>query len=105
MKLFLALIPYTLALFYDTWLHETDRIVPSREKIAHALSIIFLSVFFISTFTGYTVIALTALVVALPVMVYDELVFHKDLPKHEKMVHIIAFFCLIGFVAYWWYQH
>jgi hypothetical protein len=105
MKLILVLIPYTLALSYDIWLHETDRIVPSKEKVAHALAIVFLSAFFLSTLINYTITALIALALALPVMIYDELAFHKDLPKHEKMVHVIGFFCFVGFASYWWYQH
>jgi Sec-independent protein secretion pathway component TatC len=105
MKLILVLTPYTLALSYDIWLHRTSRVVTSKEKVTHVLAIVFLSVFFISSLIGYTISALVALALALPVMVYDELAFHKDLPKHEKMVHVIGFFCFVGFASYWWYQH
>lgn len=99
--LLLSLTPYLGVMSYDVWLHQHHRKVPPKERQAHALSIILLSTFVISSVGGFTELAVIAFTCAIPVMIYDEIVFHKMLSQHERKVHHLAGLCLFGFIGVW----
>ena len=95
-----SVTPYLSVLAYDVWLHVNHRKVPPKERRAHSISIILFGVFFITS-VGLHSIAVIALACVIPVMLYDEIVFHKLLSKHERTVHNLAGICLLGFITTW----
>lgn len=99
--LVLSLTPYLGVMSYDIWLHQHHRKVPPKERQAHAISIVFLSIFIISSIWGFIELAIITLVCAVPVMIYDEIAFHKMLSQHERKVHHFAGLCLFGFIGMW----
>lgn len=96
-----SIAPYLGVMAYDVWLHANHRKVPPKEQRAHAIAIVLLGVFVITSIAGLHRIAAIALICAIPVMIYDEVIFHKMLSRHERSVHNIAGICLLGFITIW----
>lgn len=99
--LLMSLTPYLAVMAYDIWLHANHRKVPPKEQRVHHISVALLSVFVITSVIGLNRIAAIVFICTIPVMLYDEVMFHKMLSKHERAVHSIAGLCLLGFIAVW----
>ena len=57
--------------------------------------------FITSAFLGYTVLAVIALLCAIPVLAIDEFGFHGALAARERKVHYLADLSLAGFACLW----
>ena len=86
---------------YDVWMHLHYRKVPRQEQVTHCIAIILLSFFILSAIWSFHKFALIALISAIPIMLYDEIAFHKMLSKHERRIHNIAGICFLGFISMW----
>lgn len=99
--LFFSIIPYLSVMVYDIWMHIHHRKVPQKEQVAHTIAFIFLGLFIFTSIFSLNHIAWMALICAVPILLYDELGFHKALSKHERKIHNIAGICLMGFISVW----
>jgi len=105
-SLLLLSVPYLGFTSYDLWMHKHDRHVPQIEKILHAITVpciltfLYFSIFDLTS-ANSTTIASIALLITLPCMIADEVIYHKHLHKKEKTVHRLAGVSLITYIAYW----
>ncbi len=99
--LILASIPYLTFTAYDMLMHKHDRQVPRVEQIFHAIILPCVVVFLLSAITGYTMIAVLALILALPCMAIDELKYHQRLHVKERRIHHLAGVSFFIFVGCW----
>jgi hypothetical protein len=97
----LALLPYLVVAGVDAWMHERGRRVPRAEQFAHAGLAVTMAVFLAAVFGGKPFVAISALVVFLGFLVWDETAFHASIGAAERRVHAVSWAALAGFVAAW----
>ena len=97
--LLVSLAPYLCLALYDTWLHERARRVAVREQAFHAasfVSFVFLMAGLFFDHPGFVWPSLAGFALA---SLWDEIGFHRGLPRRERGLHFAAYACFAGFVA------
>lgn len=97
----LAVLPYATLLALDAWMHERARQVPRLEQWLHAGLALGIGSFLLAAFLDRTALAFTVLGLTSILMIWDELGFHQGLSRRERLVHLLTFFALIGFITIW----
>lgn len=103
--IFIGFIPYAMLAGYDWWLHGHARSVPRNEQLLHAVLAVSLVFFLSLVASANTVAALSVFAVFALVLMIDEFGFHRQIEKHEQLVHWLADSALLAFVLYWlWFD-
>ena len=97
----IALVPYLAVAGVDFWMHERDRRVPRVEQWLHAGLALSMGAFLASVFADRAAFAAAALAAFLPLLAFDELVFHKEIAAAEKRMHALGWLALAGFLLAW----
>ncbi len=101
MILSISLLPYLGLVGADALMHARDRRVPMVEQFAHAGLGFCISIFLYAAFKGLTWIALPALAIFIVFLCVDEIGFHKQVDRRERLTHWASWVALALFVAVW----
>lgn len=96
------MLPYLGLVGYDAALHP-HRKVPFPEFILHAVAGLLIATFLTASLLKLNTVACVSLLLAVPVMLADELGFHSRIGKHERRIHQFAFLALSAYAGVWYW--
>jgi hypothetical protein len=97
----ISLLPYLGLVGADALMHARDRRVPMVEQFAHAGLGICIAIFLYAAFKGLTWVALPALATFVVFLCFDEIGFHQQIDRRERLTHWASWAALTFFVGVW----
>lgn len=97
----ISAVPYVAIAAYDFRIHDTDRDVPSVERICHATVISSVVLFLCLAAFGKNTAAVIVLAILLVAATIDEVVFHGSLDLHERRLHFAGGAALAFCIGVW----